>query len=436
MPRFLHLADIHLGFDKYESPERTQDFFYAFQDALERYALNPAVDFVLIAGDLFEQRNILPATLNQSQICLEMLQEATIPVLAIEGNHDNRPYGTRTSWLRYLADQGLLILLEPNQETSEPQFDPWDESKRVGGYIDLPCGVRVIGSCWYGASSPQMILKLAESISQLPPTPHPTVMMFHHGLEGQVGRYAGALQYQELLPLKQAGVDYLALGHIHRNYAVENWIFNPGSIEANSIVENEFERGVYLVTLDGKQIQADLKQDYRQRPTLRLAVKANSQQTAAELEQAAIAALHQAANQGQTQSAIVEVKITGQVSFERLDLDVRRLKADLQQLSQALILLFRYEVTSTTYLSPLQTEADQPPSRLEIEQHVFTDLLAANIQYRDRTEFLVKGLIELKTQILEGQSEPEIYQFLHNLISPDKSQAAQIEVEADGGGGT
>jgi hypothetical protein len=34
--------------------------------------------------------------------------------------------------------------------------------------------------------------------------------MFHHGLEGQISRYAGALRYAELLPLKEAGVDYLA----------------------------------------------------------------------------------------------------------------------------------------------------------------------------------------------------------------------------------
>ena len=68
MPRFLHLADVHLGFDRYDSKERTQDFYYAFNDALEKYAIAPQVDFVLIAGDLFEHRNIQPATLNQAQL--------------------------------------------------------------------------------------------------------------------------------------------------------------------------------------------------------------------------------------------------------------------------------------------------------------------------------------------------------------------------------
>ncbi len=416
MVRFLHVADIHLGFDKYDSPERTRDFFYALYDALDRYALSPAVDFVLIAGDLFEHRNILPATLNQAQICLDLLKQAQIPVLAIEGNHDHRPYGTATSWLRYLAEQDLLLLLEPNEAG---ELEPWDAERKVGGYIDLDCGVRVIGSRWYGASSPQAIPPLAESIRQLPPTPHPTVMMFHHGLEGQIGRYTGALRYQDFLPLQQAGVDYLALGHIHKNYTEQGWIFNPGAIEANSIVENQEQnpRGVYLVTLDKQEINAELKQDYQQRPIRRLSVVANIRQSPADLEQAAIACVQKAAQTGQTAAAIVELKISGQVSFNRLDLDVRPLKQQLQEISQALIFLLRYDVTSTTYVTPLPNAADDLPTRPEIEQHVFTDFLAANFNYSDRASQFAQGLIDLKTQILSDQSEAETYKFVQALLS-------------------
>ncbi|NET52509.1 MAG: hypothetical protein F6K09_28645 [Merismopedia sp. SIO2A8] len=138
MARFLHLADIHLGFDRYDNRTRSQDFFRAFYDALETYAIAESVDFVLIAGDLFEHRLIQPSTLNQAQICLKYLQDANIPVIAIEGNHDNRPYGTKTSWLRYLAEWGLLTFLEPGDvEAGHPLFSHWDQEQRYGGYIDL-----------------------------------------------------------------------------------------------------------------------------------------------------------------------------------------------------------------------------------------------------------------------------------------------------------
>ncbi|MCD8489234.1 MAG: metallophosphoesterase [Desertifilum sp.] len=171
MPKFLHVADVHLGFDRYDRPERTTDFFLAFKDALEKYAIAPAVDFVLIAGDLFEHRHILPATLNQAEICLDLLQEAGIPALTIEGNHDNLPYGTKTSWLRYLAESGKIILLEPSEDDSEQVYQPWDKHHRRGGYIDLECGVRVFGSRWYGASAPQAIRQLATAMTHLPAPP-------------------------------------------------------------------------------------------------------------------------------------------------------------------------------------------------------------------------------------------------------------------------
>ncbi|MBD1996841.1 DNA repair exonuclease [Leptolyngbya sp. FACHB-541] len=423
MPRFLHLADVHLGFDRYDSKERTRDFFYAFNDALEKYAVDADVDFVVIAGDLFEHRNIQPATLNQAQTCLQMLKQAGIPVLAIEGNHDNRPYGTKTSWLRYLADWELLLLLEPGDiSAGEPFYQPWDLESRRGGYIDLDCGVRVLGSNWYGAAAPKSIEQIAVAIEALPSGAMHTLMLFHHGLEGQIARYAGALRYADLLPLKQAGVDYLALGHIHKNYEVEGWIFNPGSVEANSVEESRYERGVYLVEMNGSGVQAELKQDYYQRPIVRLRFMTRGQESQEEVEQEAIAKVTEAIQSKQldpSQKPIVELRIEGQVGFDRLDLDVRKLQQQLQRLSGAIIFLLKYEVEAVAYASPLSEEA----SRTQIEQEVFMDLLAANNLYKKRSPELAQGLINLKDLQLEGRSEAELYEFVQSLLIPEEEQA-------------
>ncbi|MBD2067587.1 DNA repair exonuclease [Leptolyngbya sp. FACHB-671] len=423
MPRFLHLADVHLGFDRYDSKERTRDFFYAFNDALEKYAVAADVDFVVIAGDLFEHRNIQPATLNQAQTCLQMLKQAGIPVLAIEGNHDNRPYGTKTSWLRYLADWELLLLLEPGDiSAGEPFYQPWDLESRRGGYIDLDCGVRVLGSNWYGAAAPKSIEQIAVAIEALPSGAMHTLMLFHHGLEGQIARYAGALRYADLLPLKQAGVNYLALGHIHKNYEVEGWIFNPGSVEANSVEESRYERGVYLVEMNGSGVQAELKQDYYQRPIVRLRFMTRGQESQEEVEQEAIAKVTEAIQSKQldpSQKPIVELRIEGQVGFDRLDLDVRKLQQQLQRLSGAIIFLLKYEVEAVAYASPLSEEA----SRTQIEQEVFMDLLAANNLYKKRSPELAQGLINLKDLQLEGRSEAELYEFVQSLLIPEEEQA-------------
>lgn len=414
MPRFLHLADVHLGHNQYDCPERTKDFYLAFRDALEKYAIAPHVDFVLIAGDLFEQRQILPPVLNQAQLCLDRLKEAEIPVFAIEGNHDYEPYGSSTSWLRYLSQWGKLILLKPE---TEDRLDPWDPAAKTGSYIDLDCGVRLIGSRWYGATAPQAIEKLATSIQNLPPGPESTVMMFHHGLEGQIARYKGALRYQDLLPLKTAGVDYLALGHIHKNYSAEDWIFNPGSIEANSVIENQDQnpRGVYLVHLSAHEKQAELKRDYQQRSIVRLTVKADPRQTPAELEAAAIATVQAAFDRGHTPAAIVELRLQGKVGFNRLDLNIRELQTQLQELSQALVFLMKYDVTGVKYQTYVG-DSDEPPSRAEIERTVFTDLLVANTQDQDQAEQLSQGLMDLKERVLKQQSETDLYEFVETLL--------------------
>ncbi|WP_068819811.1 metallophosphoesterase family protein [Phormidesmis priestleyi] len=413
MPRFLHLADVHLGFDRYDSKERTKDFFLAFEDALKKYAIEAQVDFVVIAGDLFEHRTIQPNILNQAKICFQMLKDHQIPAIVIEGNHDNRPYGTQTNWLKYLAQDELLILLEPETVDGQVIYEMWDGE--AGGYIDLDCGVRVLGSQWYGASAPRAIESLANAIQQLPASPGYSVMLFHHGLEGQIARYQGALRYTDLLPLKDAGIDYLALGHIHKNYSEQGWVFNPGSTEANSVEESKYDRGAYLVELTPDGVQADLKQDYYQRPWVRLQVKARGDESQEQLKEAAIAQVQSAIKSKRIipdQAPMVELRIEGQVGFDRLDLDVKKLQQHLKDLTGALIFLLKYEVDSVEYASPLSEEM----SRSHIEREVFTDLLVAHNTYKGRSTELAQGLIELKDLQLQDHSEVELYDFVQTLL--------------------
>ena len=415
MARFLHIADIHLGFDHYDNRDRTKDFYLALKDVLKRYAVGENVDFVIIAGDFFEHRTIQPAILNQAKDCLMLLKDAGIPAIAIEGNHDNRPYGTVTNWLKYLADDGLLILLEPEALDGKIQYEPWNEHYLSGGYIDLPCGVRVLGSQWYGSSAPKMIQTLADAIEELPKFDGQTVMMFHHGLEGQIARYQGALRYNDLLPLKTVGVDYLALGHIHKSYQEEGWIFNPGSLEANSTQETEFDRGAFLVTIDESGIIADLKTDYTQRSIVKLKVKTTGNETLNEVEERVVEAVQKALKSkilDPEKQPIVELRIDGTVGFDRLDLDVKSLQQSLQTQTNALIFLLRYNVDTLAFETPLGETA----SRAHVEQEVFTDLLAAHSHYKARAPQLAQGLIELKDLQLQDYPEADLYHFVQALL--------------------
>ncbi len=419
MPKFLHISDIHLGFDRYDSKERTVDFFYALQDVLQKYAIDESVDFVIVGGDLFEHRNIKPAILNHAQVCFQLLKAANIPVLAIEGNHDNAPFGTKSSWLRYLSDWDLLKLLEPgNISAGEPFYSPWDEDDKRGGYIDLDCGVRVLGSSWYGAAAPRAIEQIAEAMGELPPAPGPSILLFHHGLEGQISRYSGALRYGELLPLKKAGVDYLALGHIHKSYEEDGWIFNPGSLEANNVEESQFKRGAYLVEIDAQGIRAELKTDYQQRTIVRLQLQMRTQDLIEAVEAGAEALITEAIRVKKIipeHRPIVELRISGTVGFDRLELDTRSLQKQLQTQCNALIFLLRYDVEDAAYASPIVDEA----SRLEVEQEVFTDLLAAHATYKKKAAQLAHGLIDLKDRQMAGENEESLYALVESILAAE-----------------
>jgi DNA repair exonuclease SbcCD nuclease subunit len=420
--RFLHIADIHLGFDHYDSPARSQDFFLAFRDVLQRYAVDLAVDFVLIAGDLFEYKSILPSVLNQAESGLTLLKKAGIPVLAIEGNHDNRPYGVKTSWLRYLADHDYLVLLEPTETENGMVLEPWSSERREGGYLDLPCGVRVIGSQWYGSATPRAIQDLVQAIQRLPSDPGFTILLFHQGLEGQVARYTGAIRYTEILPLKQAGVDYLAMGHIHKTYTEEGWIFNPGSLEANSMAEYEYERGAYLVDIQGKTITASLQKNYYQRICYRLRWEARGRETVEEVQNG-IRALIQKKGIDPEDEPVVELKIVGKLGFPRHDLDQRLLQKEIQAMTGALFVLVRVEAIPLEFDQGIMPP--NPEERLAIEEQVYLDLLSSHAHYRRRGFELMTVLKGLKEMILEGKEDRDVYETLsqaylgHALVEED-----------------
>jgi DNA repair exonuclease SbcCD nuclease subunit len=322
----------------------------------------------------------------------------------------------------------LLKLLEPNDGAdAENRLSAWDEGTRSGGYIDLPCGVRVIGSNWYGATAPRAIELLADAIKELPAGPDHTVLLFHHGLEGQISRYAGALRYTELLPLKEAGVDYLALGHIHKNYTAEGWVFNPGSLEANNIEESRYDRGAYLVELSPKGVDAQLQTGYFQRPIARVELVAKGRESLDELTQKAMdrAIAAAAKHQGDT-APIIELKITGQVGFDRLELDTRRLQEAIKAASDALVVLIKYDVDDVAYQTPL----NDGQNRLEIEQSIFEDMLTAHRDYRGRATELARGLTDLKDRQLSGASETDLYSLVETLLgqaSPDPVRASPVE---------
>ncbi|HKP72561.1 MAG TPA: exonuclease SbcCD subunit D, partial [Pyrinomonadaceae bacterium] len=255
MTRFLHIADIHLGIKRYNLPDRTGDFFRAWHEVIQRHALARRVDFVLIAGDFFDRRNVDPQAANHAMFVLRQLNEARIPVVVIEGNHDQHEATSRHSWLRSFSQWRFIKLLEPVWGEGGADMRAWDDEDASGSYIDIG-GARVFGSNWYGSTVGTTLPLLGEATRQKRREGATNIMLLHSDVEGQLNRpVQHAVSISKLVTMRDA-VDYLALGHTHKHFEIEGWAFNPGSLEACSVEEADVERGAIVVEADGPTIKS------------------------------------------------------------------------------------------------------------------------------------------------------------------------------------
>ena len=238
--RFIHIADVHLGYRQYGYEERAKDFAQAFKKAIE-FAEKEKPDFILIAGDLFHKKSEMdPITLAQATIVLERCR---VPVIAVEGNHDSTYYREKFTWMDYLSSQGLLINLKPRFREGGILLEEWNG--RNGAKYDFGEGV-IYGMKYYGSLTEKILDLYLPNIRK----DGFTIFMSHFGIEGYLNIY-GCISSERLYKFKEK-LDYVALGHIHKKYVENDFIFNPGSLESCDVREFFYERGIFVVDYDGE----------------------------------------------------------------------------------------------------------------------------------------------------------------------------------------
>ncbi len=229
--RFLHAADIHLdsplrGLDGHEREiaERVRTAPRAAFENLIARAISAPVDFVVIAGDLYDGswRDYRTGLFFAEQ--MGRLREAGIPAFLLYGNHDAES-----------------VITKP---------------------LSLPDNVRVFGSRKPGtftldepgvALHGQSFREKAVTDNLVPGYPSPRKGMFnigvlHTGLGGGFGHdsYAPC----SLLDLTSKGYDYWALGHIHQRQILHRdpFVVFPGNLQGRHVQETG-PKGAFLVTV-------------------------------------------------------------------------------------------------------------------------------------------------------------------------------------------
>jgi exonuclease SbcD len=423
--KFLHIADVHLGCRRYNLEERTKDFFRAWHDVITNHAIPNKIDFMLIAGDFFDRRNIDPQAMNHAIAGLELLKEAEIPVVAIEGNHDQRDAVSEHSWMRSLSEWGFIKLLEPARDKEgHLALVPWDETERSGSYVDIG-DARIFGSHWYGASATAAIPILADALRRARAEGRFNILMLHTDVEGQTTRPIPAVPVAKLKELKQM-VNYVALGHTHKRFDLDGWAFNPGSLEPTSIDEYKEERGAFLVEVDDEHhITAQHIDDYVQRPFQRLSFDVSGVEDADAVYAGVMKLIEREARSydvvGGQPAPIIEITLRGQLGFKNSLLQINRMRDEAREKTGALHVMIRNQSVPVEYAVAAGLDAQAP--RHERERRIIEDLIARDNRYKTRAREIAELVIEAKKQALSNEPPDKILE----LIAQKLNQSEAVE---------
>ncbi|MEW5821405.1 MAG: exonuclease SbcCD subunit D [Cyanobacteriota bacterium] len=414
MVRFLHIADIHLGTNQYNSPDniRKKDFFYSFKDIIEKYALADKVDFVLIAGDLFDKSRIDPNTLNQALAVLKKLNDNNIPVFAIEGNHDSQISSDSVSWMQFLGEHKYIHFLKSELSDNKISFNDYNENNLSYGCYKLNKNIRIIGVQWLGANTANAIPQIAKAIKALDDYPF-TILMLHAGIEGYLAGY-GTLSKSSLEPLKPY-IDYLALGHIHKHYIYDNWAYNPGSLETCSIPEYFDPHGALIIEINNNTVtEVTLKTDYQKREFIRINVDiTNCPSSINALEK--IKSIITNYNKPFSNKPVIEVTIDGTLEFKRSELELDKIKQYTTDRFNALLVMIKYFARPKEYA--IGANLSEISNRKKVESTVIRDMLAQYSSFKEN-DTVVNTLLTIKDMVLNADNNEKIFDYLKSNVTP------------------
>jgi len=236
---FVHVADLHLGYAQYNLEARREDFNKAFQEVVEK-TLQLKPDFMIVAGDLFQQARPTNTTLETAIKNFKKLKDAGIPILTVDGSHDSAPNEITGTILNPLDSAGLIHHLPRHKGA------PWrNQSCYVYGVPNFRTPRR---------TEEQLPAFLEEN----KPKPDPSlfnIFVFHMALDIPELKPPGmeAEARPELLP---EGFNYYAGGHIHVPHKFpfkDGLLVYSGCTETVDYDDAKIEKGFYHVEVDEKR---------------------------------------------------------------------------------------------------------------------------------------------------------------------------------------
>jgi DNA repair exonuclease SbcCD nuclease subunit len=425
---FVHFGDVHLGTQQYDSPERLNDFGRAWLYACQ-YIAKRRPDFAVCTGDLFNRFSINPITFDQAYAGLVILRDAGVPIVDVQGNHDRSRYGEAKTWIHTLADQGLLTHLDVRGTAEGPRLEPVAPGGRSGSFVEW-AGCRIIGVRYLGASTERFLESLEPELDQLDRDAF-TILVLHAGLEGIVPHLNAELSVNAVERLR-GRVDYLALGHIHKHYAVGNLAFNGGSLETWASNEWGWTRGLLDVTVDTSQSPAvtfDLV-DLPRRPFSIIRIDVGQHGEPGTLLRACFDELQAERRRLRDVRPVAIVSLRGRLRFDASALPVNEIENMCRQILDPVGLKVHEEnVEGREFVDEVGEDDDRPLDRIALERQILQSRFAQDERYAPQAAVLANVAAELKLRALGDENGPTLLEAMRSLRSarPDEARPATVE---------
>jgi len=241
MVKFAHIADVHLGGWKQQP---LQDLNMASFKKVVEYCIQEKVEFVVIAGDLFDTAFPPIDVLKEAFAEFKKLKEAGVPCFLIAGSHDYSVSGK--TFLDVLEKAGFCKNVGNNFE------------EKNGKLILNPIiykGVAIYG--YPGKTSGLEVHDLRRI--QLNDAPGLFKIFVLHTT---IDKAKGDLPIDAMETSKLPSADYYALGHLHIDFQYENFVY-AGPVFPNNFQELEdLQHGRFYIvdtTLEKPLRKIDIK---------------------------------------------------------------------------------------------------------------------------------------------------------------------------------
>ena len=369
---FSHISDTHLGLVQYGSNERERDVYDAFNQAID-ISIKDQVDFVIFAGDIFENPKPNGNAILQMANALKRLKENDIDSFFILGKHD----------VSNIKHQNPVPYIYHNLGFS----------KYIGNGKPIEYkGIMLVGFDKIRppemAQNEERFLDVDKSVENF--SGH-KILVSHQGIT-EFNKFAGELQSTDL----PKNFTYYAMGHLHDKDMkqfnhLKGPIVYPGSIElTTSEGIKDIKKGFFEVDISGneaipKWIELDTRPQFSFKVEYKELTKAIDEITEK------ISSL--------TKKPVIEVKIQGE------DIEIDHIQAQIARLSSSTIRCF-WKI-ETKQISESSVFLDRP-NKIEDE------ILKLSIKALDSEQDANFAINELLPKLSKDQTEQGLEIILEN----------------------